>query len=101
MDESLPSKSPAGQSTASCTLLEYLSRVYRERLSAATVPCNLVSPGGGPVEGYGTDCYVTFNRQLDQNKEIIVPVETTDGNRMFDAQRRVIGLNRAPHSRWR
>ena len=39
-----------------------------------------------PVEGYGTDCYITFNRLAHANSEYILPPGDADG--LFNAQSR-------------
>ena len=48
-----------------------------------------------PIEGYGTDCYITFNRLAHANSEYILPVpsvveddEVEEGFGLFDAQSR-------------
>ena len=53
-----------------------------------------------PMEGYGTDCYVIFNRHAHQNTENVVPLPSVadDGERLvglFDAQSRRIGPTKA------
>ena len=41
-----------------------------------------------PVEGYGTDCYITFNRLAHANSEYILPAPRSDSDGLFDAQSR-------------
>jgi len=50
-----------------------------------------------PMEGWGTDCYVTFNRMADANREIISPTRATgyESAGLFDAQSRLIGRGAA------
>jgi len=53
-----------------------------------------------PMEGYGTDCYVIFNRLAHQNTENVVPLPSVadDNERLeglFDAQSRRLGPTKA------
>ena len=56
------------------------------------------------MEGWGTDCYVSFNRLASENAEHLVPVPTKEldeghGRGLFDAQsRRNVEVERSPRS---